>query len=167
MLHVQYLDFIPGSNCKSFHTQGTRWSRLSIGWSQIYQETKGFAYVLRTKILGRGRTILLGQFWFRLQKIPLNPAWVEDVNVLSWILGQRNSKYSESASKLTFFTKVVFWYKKLKSNKKVQKRITRNDCSKKERASILKLKGFQVVWHPWYSWSSFSAWNLPYHKRNH
>lgn len=71
MLHVQCLGFIPRSNYKPFHTQGTCWSRLSIGSSQIYQETKGFAHMLRAKLLGGGRQILPGEFSFRLQKIPL------------------------------------------------------------------------------------------------
>lgn len=105
MLYVQCLDFIRRSNSKSLLIQGTRSSMLSISWSQIYQETKGFAYVLQTKLLGRGRKTLPGLFSFRLQMIPLNPAWVEDMNVFPWILGQRNSKYSESASKLSFFHK--------------------------------------------------------------
>lgn len=36
--------------------------------------------MLRAKLLGGGRKVLPVEFSFRLKKIALNPAWIEDMN---------------------------------------------------------------------------------------
>jgi len=100
--------------------------------------------MLRAELLGRGRQILPGEFSFRLQKVPLNPAWTGDVNVHPRILGWRNSKYSEPTVKFTVFTKVVLLYQKLKCNKEVQNKLKRENCSKKERAGVRPIPGFSA-----------------------